>query len=64
MLRGALDARASQITEQMKIKAAYAIASIISDEELAPDYIIPSPFNLEVAKVVSKAVYDEVKNAR
>ncbi len=61
IFRGALDARTSQITEEMKIAAARAIASIIKEEELNPDYIIPSPFNKEVAKVVSKAVYDLAK---
>lgn len=57
IFRGALDARAKSITEEMKIEAAYAISSIIKEEELTPEYIIPSPFNKEVAKVVSKAVY-------
>ncbi len=61
IFRGALDARTSQITEAMKIAAAKAIASIIKEEELTPEYIIPSPFNKEVAKVVSEAVYNLAK---
>ncbi len=58
IFRGALDARASAITEEMKIKAAYAIANVIDESDLTPDYIIPSPFNKDVVKVVSKAVFD------
>ena len=56
IFRGALDVRASRITENMKIAAAYAIASVISDEELNADYIIPDAFNPAVTKAVAKAV--------
>lgn len=56
MFRGVLDCRASQITETMKLAAAYAIASVVSDEELNEQYIIPSVFNHQVADRVSKAV--------
>ncbi len=59
IFRGALDARATGITEEMKRAAAVAIASIVKDEELNADYIIPDAFNPEVAKVVAKAVHDE-----
>ncbi len=59
IFRGALDARATAITEPMKEAAARAIASIVSDEELSEDYIIPDAFNEKVAKVVAKAVADE-----
>ena len=59
IFRGALDARARAITEPMKEAAARAIASIVKDEELNEEYIIPDAFNLEVAKVVAKAVADE-----
>ncbi|WP_330389150.1 NAD(P)-dependent malic enzyme [Alkaliphilus peptidifermentans] len=59
VFRGALDVRASDINEEMKMAAAYAIAGIITDEELNSDYIIPDSFNpkvvAEVAKAVSKA---------
>ncbi len=59
IFRGALDARATGITEEMKLAAARAIASIVSDEELCEDYIIPNAFNEKVAMVVAKAVSDE-----
>ncbi len=56
IFRGALDVRASQITEEMKIAASYAIASLIDESELNEEYVIPSPFDKRVAKVVAKAV--------
>ena len=59
IFRGALDAKATGITEEMKIAAAKAIASIVSDEELNEEYIIPGAFDERVAKVVAKAVADE-----
>ena len=63
IFRGALDARASAITEDMKLAAAYGLASLISDEELSSEYIIPRAFDKRVAKTVAKAVYDAaVKN--
>lgn len=58
IFRGALDARASRITENMKIAAAHAIASVISDDELKADYIIPDAFNPAVTRAVAKAVAD------
>lgn len=58
LFRGALDCRARQINEAMKLAAAKAIQSIISDEELMPDYIIPSVFDKRVATAVAKAVVD------
>ena len=59
IFRGALDAKATAITEGMKIAAAKAIASIVSDDELNEEYIIPGAFDERVAKVVAKAVCDE-----
>ncbi len=56
IFRGALDVRAKDITEKMKTAAAEAIASIVTDEELNSEYIIPSPFNKSVAPAVAKAV--------
>ncbi|OCA87093.1 NAD(P)-dependent malic enzyme [Pseudobacillus wudalianchiensis] len=56
IFRGALDTRASDINEEMKVAAAYAIASLISDNELAADYIIPSAFDARVAPEVAAAV--------
>ncbi|MDD6136392.1 MAG: NADP-dependent malic enzyme [Lachnospiraceae bacterium] len=61
IFRGALDARATGITEEMKMAAAKAIASIVTDEELNEEYIIPGAFDERVAKVVAKAVADEAK---
>ncbi len=59
LFRGALDARATMITESMKLASSKAIASIIAKEELKTTYIIPSPFDKRVVERVSKAVYDE-----
>lgn len=56
IFRGALDARATDITEEMKIAAVHALANIISDEELNEEYIIPGAFDPRVAKAVAKAV--------
>ena len=56
IFRGALDVLATDITEEMKLAAARAIASIVKDEELKEDYIIPGAFNPEVAKVVAGEV--------
>jgi len=56
IFRGALDARASDITESMKVAAAEAIAGVIPPDELSPDYIVPSVFNREVARLVAAAV--------
>lgn len=61
LFKGALAARATKITEEMKLAAAKAIASLVSEEELSPELIIPSPFNPEVAEAVAQAVMDEVK---
>ena len=59
IFRGALDARAGQITENMKIAAAKAIAGIISDEELNEEYIIPGAFDERVCDAVARAVAEE-----
>lgn len=56
IFRGALDVRASDINDEMKVAAAYAIANLISDDELNADYIIPNPFDKRVAEAVAKAV--------
>ena len=59
IFKGALKVRATDITESMKLTAAKAIASVITDEELNPEYIIPDPFDPRVANVVSEAVAAE-----
>ncbi|MBE0069467.1 NAD(P)-dependent malic enzyme [Thermoanaerobacterium thermosaccharolyticum] len=56
IFRGALEVRATEINEEMKIQAAYAIASLVSDEELKEDYIIPKAFDKRVAKTVAANV--------
>jgi malate dehydrogenase (oxaloacetate-decarboxylating) len=56
IFRGALDCRASDINEAMKLAAAHAIAAIIPEDELREDYVIPSVFNRKVAPAVAKAV--------
>lgn len=61
IFRGALDVRASDINDEMKIAAAYAIADIVSEDELSKDYIIPAPFDPRVRECVSKAVADAAR---
>lgn len=56
IFRGALDCGATKITEEMKVASAHAIASLIKKSELRKDYIIPSPLDRRVAKVVARAV--------
>ncbi len=63
IFRGALDARAPEITESMKVTAARAIAAIVSDTELREDYILPSVFNPDVAPAVAAAVSREAQAA-
>lgn len=61
IFRGALDVRASQITENMKIAAAYAIASLVSDDELKPDYILPYAFDKRIKDTVASAVAEAAR---
>lgn len=56
IFRGALDCRAKRITEEMKEAAALAIANVIPEDELSPDYVLPDGFNPNVVKEVAKAV--------
>jgi malate dehydrogenase (oxaloacetate-decarboxylating) len=56
IFRGALDVRATQINEEMKVAAAYAIANLIPDYELRADYVIPAPFDPRVAPQVAREV--------
>lgn len=58
IFRGALDCRASEINEEMKVAAARAIASLVSDDELSAEYILPKAFDDRIGKTVAKAVYD------
>jgi malate dehydrogenase (oxaloacetate-decarboxylating) len=61
IFRGALDVRARDITEEMKMAAARGIASIVADEEIREDYVVPSVFNRNVADAVAAAVANEAK---
>ena len=61
IFRGALDCRASDINEEMKIAAARAIASLVSDDELNSEYILPKAFDERVGKTVAKAVAEAAK---
>ena len=56
IFRGTFDVQASDINDQMKIAAAYAIAGLVSDEELCPDYVLPAAFDPRVGPAVAKAV--------
>lgn len=56
IFRGALDCRASEINEEMKVAASYAIASLVSDDELTPEYILPQAFDKRIGKTVAEAV--------
>lgn len=58
IFRGALDAKATDINEAMKIAAVYAIANLVSEDELCESYIIPSALNKATSERVAKAVYD------
>lgn len=63
IFRGALDVRASDVNETMKLAAARAIASVISPDELREDYIIPDPFDQRVVPAVAKAVAEAARNS-
>ena len=56
IFRGALDCRASDINEEMKVAASYAIASLVEDDKLSPEYILPHAFDPRVGKTVAAAV--------
>jgi malate dehydrogenase (oxaloacetate-decarboxylating) len=61
IFRGALDAGAPRITEEMKMAAAMGIADVVADADLSEDYIIPSVFDRDVAPAVAKAVVEEAR---
>ena len=63
IFRGALDVRASDINDEMKLAAAYAIAGIVSDSELRPDYILPDAFDPRVGKAVAAAVAEAARKS-
>lgn len=61
IFRGALEGRATQITEEMKLAAAEALANLVSDEELSDEFIMPEAFDPRVAEVVSQAVKSHIR---
>ena len=61
VFRGALDVRAKEINEEMKIAAAYAIANTIDEKEISPEYILPDPFNKKVVQNVANAVKEAAR---
>ena len=61
VFRGAFDVRASDINDEMKIAASEALANLITDEELSPEYIIPKAFDKRVGPAVAKAVAEAAK---
>ena len=61
IFKGALEGHARQITEEMKLAAAKAIADLVSDEELNEDFIMPEPFDPRVSDVVSQAVKSHIE---
>lgn len=63
LFRGAFDAKAKEINDEMKIAAAYALAGVITDDELSPEYIIPSPLDIKVREAISKAVAEAAVNS-
>lgn len=64
LFKGALEIGATKITEGMKMAAAYGIASLIRDEELNEDYVIPSPFDKRVAEIVAEKVRERAVEER
>ena len=63
IFRGTFDVQASDINDQMKIAAAYAIAGLVSDEELGPDYVLPAAFDPRVGPAVAKAVAQAARDS-
>jgi malate dehydrogenase (oxaloacetate-decarboxylating) len=63
LFRGALDARATDINEEMKLAAAYAIANCIDENDVSEEYIVPSVFNKQVVRQVAKAVKEAAKES-
>ena len=63
IFRGAFDVRAKEINDEMKLAASEALANLIADEELSPEYIIPKAFDKRVGPAVAKAVAEEIGRA-
>ncbi|WP_077532211.1 NAD(P)-dependent malic enzyme [Massiliimalia massiliensis] len=63
VFRGALDCRASDINEEMKMATSYALAGLVSDEELSEDYILPRAIDKRIGKIVAAAVVEAAKKS-
>ena len=63
IFRGALDVRASDINEEMKMAAVYALAGLVSDGELNAEYILPKAFDKRIAPAVAKAVAEAARKS-
>lgn len=63
IFRGAFDVRASDINEEMKVAASHALASLVSDSELSPEYIIPAAFDSRVGPAVARAVSEAARRS-
>ena len=63
IFRGALDVRASNINDEMKMAAVYALSNLVSDEELSTEYILPKAFDPRIAPAVAKAVADAARKS-
>jgi malate dehydrogenase (oxaloacetate-decarboxylating) len=63
IFRGALDVRASDINEEMKLAAAHAIADLVSEDKLCPEYILPEAFDERVGPAVAKAVSEAAQSS-
>ncbi len=63
IFRGALDCRAKEINEEMKIAASYAIAGLVSDEDLSSEYILPNALDKRIGKAVAQAVTEAAKKS-
>jgi len=63
IFRGALDVRASDINDEMKMAAVYALSNLVSDEELSAEYILPKAFDPRIAPAVAKAVADAARKS-
>ena len=64
IFRGALDVRASDINDEMKMAASYAIAGLVSDDELTAEYILPMAFDERIGKTVAAAVADAARKSK
>ena len=63
IFRGALECRAKEINEEMKIAASYAIAGLVSDEDLSGEYILPNALDKRIGKAVAQAVTEAAKKS-